>query len=55
MQSAGTSTVGFLNVVGDFKSQLARSGVPDVQAGLVSEGLERVGKEVRGPEGAPVR
>jgi hypothetical protein len=55
MQSAGTSTVGFFNVVGEFKSQLARSWVPDVQAGLVSEGLERVGKEVRGPEGAPVR
>jgi hypothetical protein len=55
MQSAGTSTSGFLDVVSEFKRHLLGIGVTAAQAHSVATRLERMGMEVRGPEGVPVR
>jgi len=55
MHSAGTSTSGFAQTVQDFEKRLQRAGVPAVRARLVAASLQRVGREVRGAEGAPVR
>ena len=55
LQSAGTSTIGFTETIKDFERRLVRAGVPAIRAHLVATNLERVGREVRGPEDAPVR
>ncbi len=55
LQSAGTSTVGFEGAVRDFERRLMRAAVPAVRAHLVASSLERIGREVRGPEDAPVK
>jgi hypothetical protein len=55
MQSAGTSTIGFEETVKDFEKRLMRAGVQAIRAHLVASNLERVGREVRGPEGFPAR
>ena len=55
LQSAGKSTSGFADTVQDFERQLMRLGVPAVRSHLVASNLERIGREVRGPEDAPVK
>jgi len=55
MQSAGTSTVGFWETVRDFEERLAKAGASANRAAQAAAALERVGQEVRGPEGFPVR
>ena len=54
MQSAGTSTIGFVETVEDFEKRLAKAGVAASRAHDVASALERVGKEVQGPEDTPV-
>jgi len=55
MQSAGTSTSGFFDVVNQFRSRLSGIGVMTLRAQAVAAQLERMGREVRGPEDVPVR
>jgi hypothetical protein len=55
MQSAGTSTRIFSDTVEDFEKRLTAAGVPATRAHDVASDLERVGKEVRGPEDTPVK
>jgi hypothetical protein len=55
LQSAGTSTIGFQETVRDFEKQLIRVGVKSPRSHMVATSLERLGKEVRGPEGFPAR
>jgi hypothetical protein len=55
LQSAGTSTAGFEETIQNFERRLMRVGVPAVRSHLVASSLERIGREVRGPEGAPAR
>jgi hypothetical protein len=51
-KSAGTSTAGYLDHIGNFRAVLLTMGVSPVK--LCTE-LETIGKQVRGPEDAPVR
>jgi hypothetical protein len=55
MRSAGTSTIAFEQTIQDFEKRLQRAGVSAVRSHLVASNLEHIGREVRGPEGAPVR
>ncbi len=55
LQSAGTSTAGFQQTIQDFEKHLMRAGVPAVRSHLVASNLEHIGREVRGPEDAPVQ
>ena len=53
-KSAGTSTVGFLDHVAKFKADLVSLGVPAMDAERTAKELEKLGREVRGPEDTPV-
>ncbi|HTX37188.1 MAG TPA: hypothetical protein VME43_19295 [Bryobacteraceae bacterium] len=55
LQSAGTSTAGFEQTIQDFEKHLMHAGVPAVRSRLVASNLEHIGREVRGPEGVPVK
>lgn len=55
LQSAGKSTAGFEETIQDFEKRLMRAGVPAVRSHLAASNLERIGREVRGPEDTPVR
>jgi hypothetical protein len=54
-KSAGTSTVGFLEHIGNFKVTLAGVGVPRPEVDRLAQELEKIGREVRGPEDTPVK
>jgi hypothetical protein len=53
-KSAGTSTVGFLDHVANFKAALHTIGVAPVDIAKLGGELETIGKQVRGPEDTPV-
>lgn len=55
MQSAGTSTSGFFDAVNQFGGRLSAIGVSPLRAKSVAAQLERMGREVRGPDDFPVR
>ena len=55
LESAGTSTVAFEETIEKFEKRLAKIGVPAARSHLVAVDLERIGKEVRGPEDFPVK
>jgi hypothetical protein len=55
VQSAGTSTIGFEETIQDFEKRLMRTGVKSARAHLVASNLERLGREVRGPDDRPVQ
>jgi hypothetical protein len=55
LQSAGTSTVGFEQTVDDFEKKLMKAGVRALESHQVASSLERVGKQVRGPDDFPVQ
>ena len=51
MQSAGTSTIGFHEVIQGFRARLLALGAKPAAAGA----LERIGREVRGPDDSPAQ
>ena len=54
-KSAGTSTVGFLDHISDFRTTLGAIGVPANDVNNLGNELRAIGRQVRGPEDAPVR
>ena len=54
LESAGTSTIAFQDTIRDFEWRLRRVSVAAARAHLAASLLERVGREVRGPEDTPV-
>jgi hypothetical protein len=53
-KSAGTSTIGFLEHVANFKAALTSIGVPRLSADDLGQRLEKIGRQVRGPDDTPV-
>ena len=53
-KSAGTSTIRFLDHVASFKAALGSIGVPGMEATTLSNQLEKLGRQVRGPDDTPV-
>jgi hypothetical protein len=54
-KSAGTSTVGFHDHVGQFEKIMITIGTPQSTAHQLAGELEIIGRQVRGPEDTPVR
>jgi hypothetical protein len=55
MQSAGTSTIEFMEKVQDFQTRLTKAGVSEPFAQLVAANLKQIGREVQGPEDTPLK
>jgi hypothetical protein len=55
LKSAGTSTVGFRDHVARFETIMLAVGSSQLAAHKLAAQLEAIGKQVRGPEDAPVR
>jgi len=53
LRAPGASLSAFEQTVKDFERRLMRAGVPPARARLVASSLERLAKEVRGPEDTP--
>ncbi len=54
-KSAGTSTVGFLDHIVNFKTVLNTIGLPPGDAAKLGRELETIGRHVRGPDDNPVQ
>lgn len=54
-KSAGTSTAGFYEHVTRFKTALESMGLPKGSADRLGADLEKIGREVRGPEDTPLK
>lgn len=55
LKSAGTSTAGFYDHVARFETILEEMGVSRLNADRVGAELEKIGRQVRGPEDTPVK
>ena len=54
-KSAGTSTVGFLDHLANFRTVLNSTGVSSGDAAKLGRELETIGRHVRGPDDTPVQ
>ncbi|SPF38012.1 exported hypothetical protein [Candidatus Sulfopaludibacter sp. SbA4] len=55
LKSAGTSTLGFHDHVGQFEKIMLTVGTPQSTAHKLAAELEIIGRQVRGPEDTPIR
>ena len=55
LKSAGTSTIGFHDHVGQFEKIMLAVGTPQSTSHKLAGELEIIGRQVRGPEDTPVQ
>jgi len=54
LKSAGTSTVGFHEHIAGFRAALMSAGASALDADKAAGDLEKIGRQVRGPEDTPI-